>query len=477
MNNPISMEDVLRARDEGSKKKGDPFQAQKLATAFLRESGHVYRYYNLRMLRYDGTRYLDDDHVALRLRQYLMNNGIPHNNNLIGNILPFIQAMTIEEGRELPFFAGDARPSDPSSTVTFRNGLLDIRRAIKGDHELIPHTENWVSMTCLPHDYDPGAECPRWLSFLDETLEGDPERIALLQEWAGYLLLPDASRQKMLALLGVSRGGKGTVATILQSMLGENNWTAYNFNSLENRFGTGPLVGKLAAFVGEVNLQLNMHKYAILANLNSIIGCDPVQVEYKHDRKILSQRLYTRFVIACNAFPNFSDASGALAERVCIINFRRAVPEGRRNPFLAAELGQEISGITNWAIEGLARLARQDRFTTPELSKVTTNKIRRNASPVVAFVQDRVKVSRFLDTGNLPNIEVVDEDLWVDKETLRDAYVTWAANCYEGDVSPNYLKRDLEILLPSIQEKKLQKEGAPRRMGFVGLALKPISQD
>jgi putative DNA primase/helicase len=131
-----------------------------------------------------------------------------------------------------------------------------------------------------------------------------------------------------------------------------------------------------------------------------------------------SIRLPTRFVIACNVFPNFADPSGALAERTLVLNFRRAVPEDRRDPHLAEKLTAELPGICNWAIEGLTRLTETDKWTVPNIARETVNKIRRAASPVVAFAQDRLVVSRSLDTGNLPNITVVETEWSMFLESL-----------------------------------------------------------
>jgi P4 family phage/plasmid primase-like protien len=458
-----------------SKKGQDPFHYQKLAARFIHESGEIYRYLNGRVLRYAGTHYVEENDLTIKLRRFLVDSGIPHNNNVVGNVVPFITTTTYidpSQHAELPFFLGDA-PAEPRNVITFKNGLLDVMKAVQGDHQLTFHTSNWINTNCLPYEYDHNAKCPLWDDFLGQTLEDDPERIALLQEFAGYLLLPDPTRQKMLALLGVSRGGKGVTQKVLQALLGRGNWTAYDLTSLGERFGKVSLVDRLAAFVGEVNLQKHPDKYRIFQTLNSITGCDATEVEWKNVGTKLSAVLPVRFVIACNEFPNFADPSGALTERTLVINYRRAIPEGQRDPHLADKLYAELPGICNWAIEGLVRITKTDKWTVPTVAKETVNKIRRNASPVVAFLQDRVKVSTSLDTGNLHGIEVVEaDDLWVYKHHLVEAYAEWVVNHDGPAPNTNYLRADVETILPSIQETKRMGTTNVRMRGFAGIALK-----
>ena len=61
-------------------------------------------------------------------------------------------------------------------------------------------------MNRLPVKYVPDAPEPsRWLAFLGQLLE--PEDIATLQEFMGYVLLPTTKGQKMMIVIG--RGGEG----------------------------------------------------------------------------------------------------------------------------------------------------------------------------------------------------------------------------------------------------------------------------
>ena len=167
----------------------------------------------------------------------------------------------------------------------------------------------------------------------------------------------------------------------------------------------------MVATIGEVNLQRNPNKYTIYQNLNMVTGNDLVEIEYKYNPIKVSTRLPVRFVMCCNAMPNFADDSGALAERLMIIDFEKAVPPEKRDPLLLPKLVAEVSGINNWAIQGLARLKSSGRFTLPTKMAATLNHYRRENSKTLGFLQDRVVIHQALDTGNLPGVEIVSGDV------------------------------------------------------------------
>ena len=340
---------------------------------------------------------------------------------------------------------------------------------------MMPHTPKWVSLQCLPHDFDPAARCPGWLAFLEETFEGDGERVALLQEWFGYCLTPDNSFQKMLCLKGVSRGGKGTIVSVLEACLGSDNITGYILDSLSTQFGMGGLVGKLVATIGEVNLQRNPNKYTIYQNLNMVTGNDLVEIEYKYNPIKVSTRLPVRFVMCCNAMPNFADDSGALAERLMIIDFERAVPPEKRDRLLPEKLVAEVSGITNWAIGGLARLRANGRFTIPVKMAATVNQYRRENSKTLGFLQDRVVVHRSLDTGNLPGVELVSGDVGhIFCDELKKAYLVWCDDTSVVDNGEGHFFKNLNQVLPKLVRKQRTDSLGTMKWAYLGLGLKEV---
>jgi hypothetical protein len=191
-------------------------------------------YHGGRFYLYDGCRYVEEPELDMCVRNYFRLKKLGQSNNTIGNVKPIVQSLAYRaESRygPMPFYVG-GEDEFPKTVVAYRNGLLDLDAWLRGEVKVLPHTPNWMSAFCLPHDFDPEARCPRWRSFLDEVFEGDPERQALLQEFFGLCLTTDTSKQRALVMCGKRRGGKGTTQHVLQHLVGPANWQAFSLDSL-----------------------------------------------------------------------------------------------------------------------------------------------------------------------------------------------------------------------------------------------------
>ncbi len=430
---------------------------QKLACWFMEETKVHRLKYRERQYVFDGTRYVEDHELADKVRRFLVDNKQNASNNIVGNVVPIIGALVYRDSGKYPsmpfYFGDDPAFPPPQNIIAFRNGLLDLERYFVGDCNLVPHTWKWASTVCLPHEFNPTAQCPLWENFLDEVFEGDKDRGLLLQEWFGYCLTHDTSQHKLMVKVGPPRAGKGTTDRILEALLGEENCAGFNLHSLADKFGLRKLVGKLVAFVGEVNLANSRDKYRILEALNSIVGEDKVDVEEKFAVEGQSQRLPTRFNISCNEMPNFVDPSGALSARLLILNYERSF-EGKEDRGLTGRLLGEVSGINNWALQGYARLRRNGTFTIPTASKTLVNEFRRENSNAFAFLQDCLIVEKRLDPGNLNNVRFTDKPLSVRRSDLEKSYLDWCNGSSIEKRNEQWLYRNLKTILPKLETKR-----------------------
>src|SRR5262249_22303426 len=117
---------------------------------------------------------------------------------------------------------------------------------------LRPHSPAWFSPVCLPYAHDPAADCPGWKNALGRSLGGDAERVALVQEWFGYCLLPDTSLQKFMMAYGEGENGKSVLCAALTALLGEANVANVPLERFGERFALTQTLGKLANVASEV---------------------------------------------------------------------------------------------------------------------------------------------------------------------------------------------------------------------------------
>ncbi len=239
----------------------------------------------------------------------------------------------------------------------------------------------------VPFTYQTDAAEPtEWLDFLASVWPDDPDSVALLQEYVGYVLSGRTDMQKMLLLIGPTRSGKGTIARMLTELIGRGHVAGPTLASLGTNFGLSPLIGKPLAIISDARLG-DTPSHTVVERLLSITGEDMLTVDRKF-REPWSGKLPARFVILSNELPKFKDSSGAIANRLLILQMTESFL-GREDRTLDERLRAELPGILTWALEGLDRLVRNGRFTVPGSSEDAAHLMMDLASPVSAFVRDR----------------------------------------------------------------------------------------
>lgn len=292
---------------------------------------------------------------------------------------------------------------DTSSLIVYQNGILDLSTS-----EFMPHTPEYLAVNIMPYEYDPDAKCAAWVKFLHEIFEGDPERIALLQEFLGYCLVRDYSFHKALLLIGKPRSGKGTIGRIIKLLVGDHNYSAAGLEDLANDPSLDALRTKTVAFDGDAHDVSNSNRGVILTRFKKITGNDAIQFGRKYKGSI-DIALPTRFIIAANNMPGFMDDSGAMAGRLCVLPFNLSW-QGREDRTLGVRLEAEIQGIANWAIEGLRRLRQNGKFTEPRVSLEEIDMIRDTYSPLSVFAEECLTFS---------------EHAQVSSAVMYQAYIMW----------------------------------------------------
>jgi len=73
--------------------------------------------------------------------------------------------------------------------------------------------------------YDPAAQCPRWLLFLDTIFAGDQSKIDYVQRAVGYSLCGEVSEQCLFILTGSGANGKSTLINAIRKAFGDYSAT------------------------------------------------------------------------------------------------------------------------------------------------------------------------------------------------------------------------------------------------------------
>lgn len=300
------------------------------------------------------------------------------------------------------------------------------------------HTPRLLNHFAVSYAFDPAAPRPTaWLDFLHSIWPDDSESIDCLQEMFGYLLTARNEQQKMFMLYGPKRAGKGTILRVMQELLGGNtNVTSTTVAQLNTQFGLANLEDKTVAIMSDLRFRSKDDGVAV-ENLLKITGEDPVLIDKKF-KDPYQAKLATRFVIASNELPKMKDESGALQSRIILFKFVESFL-GREDQSLADRLMAELSGILNWALDGLDRLTARGRFVQPKSGAEDLEVITGLMSPVSTFIEDYC---------------VLGFDQEVPRQDLFDAWRQWCdlTGTFASDMS-NFGK-NLRAAVPSLKDHR-----------------------
>ncbi len=375
----------------------------------------------------------------------------------IGNIMAQVRAQSIiPSAVESPVWLGKP-PVDwkPEEMLATKCGLVHLPSLTSSAEFKLPATPRYFSHTALDYDFDIDAPAPkRWLTFLQELWPDDPESIATLQEWFGYLLTSDTSQQKILVMVGPTRGGKGVTVRILTELLGKANIAAPTLASFETNFGLGPLLHASVGIIADARLSNRVDQSKIVERLLSISGEDPLTVDRKY-REPVTGKIPARLMILSNELPRLAESSGALSARMIVLQLTQSWL-GKEDPGLTAKLLPELPGILLWAVAGYQRLQSRGHFIQPESGRELVEDMADLSSPVGKFVRDRCEIA--------PGQQV----------SVDDVFEAWKEWCKENNREHAGTKltfcRDLRAAVPNL--KTVQHRETTRRVRYYeGLGL------
>lgn len=305
-----------------------------------------------------------------------------------------------------PIWLEDYAGSKPTASklVSLRNGIFHLEDSI-----LIPHSLGFFTQNSLPFEYNPQAKCPTWDTFLQSVWQDDQESIDTLQEMFGYILSGDTRQQKFFNIIGPRRSGKGTINKVLVSLLGQHNTVAPELGELCDTFGLQPWLGKLLASFTDARAP-ERNRSAVVSQLLRIVGGDTITVNRKN-KEAWNGYLPTRLVIYSNEVLQLTENSNALTGRMIVLKMTRSF-FNQEDTDLSHKLDQELSGIFNWAMEGLKRrVARGGHFLQPKTGKEYLDLMAELGNPIGTFVEDAL---------------VFDVNSKVNKEDVFSCYKHWA---------------------------------------------------
>ena len=267
--------------------------------------------------------------------------------------------------------------------VAFNNWILDLD---SGD--TYTHAPQWETDIRIEYDFDPLAQCPKFLKYLYEVLQ-DEDTIRTLQEFCGALFI-DRRKYKIeniLYLLGGGQNGKGVFTGILTNMLGPQNVTSFSVGRLtkdsDRTYNIAAMNGKLA------NICNDMSKGDVSGGeFKTIVSGEPIMARFPYGRAFNADNL-PLIIANVNEIPRTSDHTLGHSRRPLPIPFRVTITNEKKDLELESKLREEVSGVFNWIYDGRKRfIAQNGKFTEGAEIKVEREKIRIESNSLLQFLQE-----------------------------------------------------------------------------------------
>ena len=146
-------------------------------------------------------------------------------------------------------------------------------------------------------------------------------------------------------------------------------------------------------------------------NLKAVISGDNITIDIKHKEPI-DYKPICKLIFLVNSLPNTSDLTHGYFRKILIVPFNRKFEGKDKDVNLFEKIKKmEMSGILNWALEGLKRLRANDyKFTESRAINEVLDKYQEEQNPVIRFVQDMF---------------IVDEEKKIPRKDIFSRYCKW----------------------------------------------------
>lgn len=356
----------------------------------------------------------------------------------------------------MPMWRNDG---DAAGWMSLNNKIVDIRKLaenVNGSKHpkkdiMRDHTPDYISTFYVDYPHTSKAKCPLWMQYIESALPSPVTRISL-QMMFGLCLVPDTSYEVFFLLFGKPGSGKSTALNVLKAVVGQKNCCALSPDKFDEKHSSHKLTEKLVNLVGELPNTGDLIRME--GRIKDVVSGAFIPVEKKY-QDVTESHAIARSIFASNHYPEFSDKTGAILQRMRMICFNEGFrgAETQINNLSGQIIKKELSGVFNWAIEGLAALIKLQHFPeNPEGLEVKKHEHYKNDNE-----------ARFLD-----ECCYVHSGGFANAGELYKHYVEFTVNNGNRAKSKIHFIDRVESILPAV--KHIQKKGGER--GFDNLMSK-----
>jgi putative DNA primase/helicase len=243
------------------------------------------------------------------------------------------------------------------------NGVLDLRTG-----KLRPAEPKDLITKQAPVQFDPGAKCQKFETFVREVMNEDEELIAYLRRVAGYCLTGLTDEQCLFFFYGAGANGKSTFLNVLKDVLGDDYCKQTPSDTLMVKKNGRNATNDIARLVGVRSVLSNeVEEGSRLSEsfIKEMTGGDPISARFLF-AEFFDFRPQFKIIIAGNHQPVIRGDDTGIWRRLHLVPFTVTIPAEKRNPKLSEALRAELPGILNWGLAGCLEW-QQGRLSPPKV--------------------------------------------------------------------------------------------------------------
>lgn len=328
------------------------------------------------------------------------------------------------------------------------NGTLDLHSL---EIKFIEHSPLHRLTKLAPCDYDPEAIAPTFLNVLTRALPDENVRAYFQTRIAQSLVANILSREYYICY----GSGANSKSTLLEyaflPMFGDYGMPVMSstFHIRQSEEGPRADLVDLAGVRYVLARESNAEKALDEALIKTVTSGDAIKARRPHSPNDITFSPVFYVWMQTNHKPLITGVDPAIWDRTKLFEFGVRIPESERDPTLKEKLSYELSGILNWALEGL-RLQREGNVKEPAGVREATEQFRIESDVIGDFFE------RCIITG---------DSLRVSNGILSECYSKY---CRENDDTPVSKKKFAKYLT----DKGFRKSTGGSTRYWFGFALK-----
>jgi hypothetical protein len=302
------------------------------------------------------------------------------------------------------------------------------------------------------------ASCPIIFRVLKRLWDGDEDvdgNIRFFLQFLGVALLGRSWKlQRALLVVGLAGSGKSSLLDLFRLCFAPDAIGGVSIQAMEERFGTGSLVGK------RINLMYDMESDMIMetSRFKAAVCGEARDTELKGIQG-KNHSITAAHVFACNNMPPVRRATDGIWRRFICLRCDNVLPESDRDTYLSDKMSVEIPALICLALE--CSFEVKDAYTIPKSSTRIVREWGLESNPIAMFIKQNYVVIKDEDKIKGESSIGAPNSIGVSSKAIEDHYnETMRKSGHKGIFTtgwPQLLSEAIKVLgWPGLTDKKVQ---------------------